>query len=148
MLNNVLELQSCPDTGSDRCLLSRMNLNELARLDNSVKLIPLSTPVIGNAVGGHEVEARDSVKILIRLRTAAGPQDDDEFIVGNNVLRSLGIDVDKQLEQLVGGKFSDEDPFDRDDDVFVLAMLPMQTSLKVLRNFWMKLSRMGFLENH
>eukprot|EP00644_Phytophthora_capsici_P000758 jgi/Phyca11/108911/e_gw1.16.777.1 len=130
-LNDVYELQYCADTGLDSCLLSRNNFNELVRLDDNVKSVPLSTPVIGKSVGGHDVEARESVLLAIRLHTASGPaelaepvncliieQIDDEFIVGNDVLLSLGINVDRQLEQLAGGKLrDDEDPIVSDDEL-------------------------------
>eukprot|EP00644_Phytophthora_capsici_P017876 jgi/Phyca11/126315/e_gw1.62.250.1 len=51
--------------------------------------------------------------LQVRIHTAVGPVepmnrvdvlivdcDDDEFIVGNDLLTLLGIDVDRQLEQL------------------------------------------------
>eukprot|EP00644_Phytophthora_capsici_P016535 jgi/Phyca11/123947/e_gw1.52.378.1 len=63
----------------------------------------------------------------VLINTAAGPVEpmepveclivdsiDDEFIVGRDLLLSLGIDVDRQLEQLAsrGGGDTDGDPFD------------------------------------
>ncbi|KAG3240428.1 hypothetical protein PI124_g14677 [Phytophthora idaei] len=129
-LNGVLELQYWADTGSDWSLLSRGKLKELARLDTSVTPVKLGTPVVGMAVGGHAVQAFESVQVKIRLLTAAGPvepaksvtcliieQDDDEFIVGSGVLRSLGIDAERQLEQLASNQSQvDDDPFERDEE--------------------------------
>jgi len=44
-------------------------------------------------------------------------EDEDEFIVGNDVLLSLGIDVSRQLKQLAGGHSEQEDgPFETEDD--------------------------------
>ncbi|KAE9124086.1 hypothetical protein PF005_g6118 [Phytophthora fragariae] len=81
-------------------------------------------------LGSHEVEARESVRLQVRLHTAAGPvkpaesvtclvieEEEDEFIVGNDVLLSLGIEVSRQLEQLAGGYSElDDDPFETEDD--------------------------------
>lgn len=65
------------------------------------------------AVGTHIIESKETVSVLIRINTAAGVVDinapikclvmeahEDEFIVGSDLLWSLGIDVDHQLEQL------------------------------------------------
>ncbi|KAE9160861.1 hypothetical protein PF005_g31474, partial [Phytophthora fragariae] len=131
-LNDVLELRYCADTGSDWCLISRRSFDELVRLGSGVQAEPLQKPVVGKAVGGHDVEARESVRLHIRLHTAAGPvepadpvtcliieEDEDEFIVGNDVLLSLGIDVSRQLEQLAGNRLEqDDDPFDVEDDAW------------------------------
>ncbi|KAG3095524.1 hypothetical protein PI124_g16069 [Phytophthora idaei] len=129
-LNGVLELQYCADTGSDWSLLNRGKLKELARLDTSVTSVKLGTPVVGMAVGGHAVQAFESVQVKIRLHIAAGPvepakpvtcliieQDDNEFIVGSDALRSLGIDVERQLEQLASSQSQvDDDPFECDGE--------------------------------
>ncbi|OWY94319.1 hypothetical protein PHMEG_00035984, partial [Phytophthora megakarya] len=130
VLNNVLELRYCADTGSDWCLIGRSTFKELSCLDDTVKAKKLEKPVVGMAVGGHEIEAREYVELMIRMHTAAGPvepaerircliieQSDDEFIVGKDVLLSLGIDVDRQLEQLAGNKNErDDDPFEHADN--------------------------------
>ncbi|OWZ00649.1 hypothetical protein PHMEG_00028115 [Phytophthora megakarya] len=130
MLNDVLELQYCADTGSDRCLISRTNYNELIRRDARVTCIQLDAPVVGKAVGGHEVQSHASIDIRLQLHTAVGPvepaqpvtcliidHDDDEFIVGNDVLVSLGIDVDRQLEQLAGkNRNLEADPFESEEE--------------------------------
>ncbi|KAG3135884.1 hypothetical protein PI126_g18060 [Phytophthora idaei] len=107
-------------------LLSRGKLKELARLDTSVTPVKLGTPEVGMAVGGHAVQAFESVQVKIRLHTAAGPvepakpvtcliieQDDNKFIVGSDVLRSLDIGVERQLEQMASNQSQvDDDPFE------------------------------------
>ncbi|ETM48161.1 hypothetical protein L914_07261, partial [Phytophthora nicotianae] len=63
--------------------------------------------------GDKKVTATHRAKIQVRIHTAVGPVepmnmvdvlvvdvDDDEFIIGNDLLTALGIDVDRQLEQL------------------------------------------------
>jgi hypothetical protein len=62
-LNDSLELRYCADTGSDWCLISRNNFDKLVQLGSDVSALALEKPVLGKAVGGHEVEARESVRL-------------------------------------------------------------------------------------
>ncbi|EGZ20568.1 hypothetical protein PHYSODRAFT_419503, partial [Phytophthora sojae] len=67
----------------------------------------------------------------VLIHTAAGPvepmeavsclivdSDDEEFIIGSDLLGELGIDVDRQLEQLANRGFDDNggDPFGLEAD--------------------------------
>ncbi|GMF27141.1 unnamed protein product [Phytophthora fragariaefolia] len=76
--NGVLQLPYCPDGGSDYTIISRSHWNQLNTRD------PTAGPV----------EPVNAVDVLI------ADAEDDEFIVGNDLLTSLGIDVDRQLEML------------------------------------------------
>lgn len=62
---------------------------------------------------GHQLQATDKINVKIMIHTAAGPVepvqkfdclildvDESEFILGNDILKAIGIDVDKQLEQV------------------------------------------------
>ncbi|OWZ01937.1 hypothetical protein PHMEG_00026596, partial [Phytophthora megakarya] len=69
------------------------------------------------------------VNLTLQINTAAGPvrlatpapcliieEDEDEFSIGKDVLEMLGIDVDRQLEQLVVNEDAvDENPVDFED---------------------------------
>ncbi|GMF39814.1 unnamed protein product [Phytophthora fragariaefolia] len=81
-----------------------VTVNGAERLDN---------PVRNQAYGSIWVTADKKVKLHLLIHTAAGPVepvsvvdvliadvDYNEFIVGNDLLLSLGIDVDRQLEML------------------------------------------------
>lgn len=81
--------------------------------DPTVKLKELERPVMNVTVGGGTIMTKYSVALRILLNTAAGPvtpsqpfeclvidSGQDEFIVGQDILLALGIDVDQQLEQL------------------------------------------------
>ncbi|KAG3118917.1 hypothetical protein PI125_g2467 [Phytophthora idaei] len=85
-LSGVLQLPYCPDSGSDYTV----------------------------TFGSNWVVADKKAKLHLLIHTAAGPVEpistvavlivdigDDEFIVGNDLLNALGIDVDRQLEMLV-----------------------------------------------
>ncbi|KAG4058514.1 hypothetical protein PC123_g6519 [Phytophthora cactorum] len=84
-LSGVLQLPYCPDSGSDY-----------------------------TTFGSNWVVADKKAKLHLLIHTAAGPVEpistvavlivdigDDEFIVGNDLLNALGINVDRQLEMLV-----------------------------------------------
>ncbi|KAE9012573.1 hypothetical protein PF011_g8857 [Phytophthora fragariae] len=60
-LNGALGLQYCDDTGSDWCWISRKNFGKLVRVGTGVRAVTLAKPIIGTTVGGHDVEARESV---------------------------------------------------------------------------------------
>ncbi|ETK81802.1 hypothetical protein L915_12719 [Phytophthora nicotianae] len=91
--------------------------------DPAVKLEKLKEAVVLRTAGGHIIQAHGSVDVSLRINTAAGPVcltkpvkclvidgDEEEFILGKDFLTTLGIDVDRQLEQLVGSDIADEDP--------------------------------------
>ncbi|ETI41192.1 hypothetical protein F443_13552, partial [Phytophthora nicotianae P1569] len=113
-LNDVIELPYCADTGADRTAISRSHVDEMQQRDPSVNLITLKNPVVNVAVGKWEITCTTSVHLRVLLNTAAGPvalhkpveclvieDDEPEFILGQDLLKALGIDIDRQLEQLV-----------------------------------------------
>ncbi|OWY96735.1 hypothetical protein PHMEG_00032925 [Phytophthora megakarya] len=117
-MNGVLRKPYCADSGSDHCVVSRKMLRELeVESGKTMKISKLDFPVDGRAVGGHVVCSEKPIDLKLQLCTAAGVveienlienpvecliinDDDDEFILGTDVLKALGIDVDRQLEQL------------------------------------------------
>ncbi|KAG2971030.1 hypothetical protein PC110_g21339 [Phytophthora cactorum] len=112
-LNDVLSIPYCADTGADRTALSRQHVQDLQKLDSSVVVQALPTPIINSTVGDGEIECSASAQLRLLLNTAGGPvalndpiecliieDREPEFILGQDVLLSLGIDVDRQLEQL------------------------------------------------
>ncbi|OWZ15878.1 hypothetical protein PHMEG_00010406 [Phytophthora megakarya] len=128
-LNGVLDVPYCPDSGTDRTVISRTHAVQLCNLDSSAKLEPLSNPIPAKGVGNTELNATATISVSILIHTAAGPVrpaemfeclvidvDEDEFLLGQDILKALGIDIDRQLEQLAG-RPTDEDPSEFDDDV-------------------------------
>ncbi|KAE8952644.1 hypothetical protein PR001_g33203, partial [Phytophthora rubi] len=86
---------------------------QLRAIDATLEAERLDTPVCSQAFGSTWVTAEWKVKLHVLIHTAAGPVepmdavdvliadvDDDEFIVGNDLLTTLGINVDQPLEQL------------------------------------------------
>ncbi|GMF48756.1 unnamed protein product [Phytophthora fragariaefolia] len=82
-------------------------------LRDPVTMIRLATPVVNTTMAKHEITCINPVYLRLLLNTAAGPValhkpveclvidgDEPEFILGQDVLKQLGIDIDRQLEQL------------------------------------------------
>ncbi|KAE9044244.1 hypothetical protein PR002_g2909 [Phytophthora rubi] len=130
-LNGKLELPYCPDTGSDYTVIGHSHWNELKALDSSVVAVELEGPILNQTFGSTTVTAKYKAKIHVMIHTVVGPVepmaavdvlvldvDDGEFIIGNDLLTSLGIDVDRQLQQLAM-RSEDEtsgDPIDLEAD--------------------------------
>ncbi|POM66203.1 LOW QUALITY PROTEIN: Hypothetical protein PHPALM_17977 [Phytophthora palmivora] len=119
-LNGVLELPYCPDSGSDYTVIGQSRWQQLLMVDPSVKMEKLDVPVHTQTFGATWVTAEWKAQLQVLIHTVVGPvepmglvdvltvnADDDEFIVGNDLLVTLGIDVDRQFEQLAG--HGDED---------------------------------------
>ncbi|GMF36346.1 unnamed protein product [Phytophthora fragariaefolia] len=82
----------------------------------------LARPIVCKTVGKHEILAQRSVLLQIMLHTAAGPvrplkpyevlvidEDEDEFILGEDILNDLGISIKRQLKQLAERTSADDD---------------------------------------
>ncbi|KAE8882107.1 hypothetical protein PF003_g33854 [Phytophthora fragariae] len=130
-INGVLELPCCPDTGSEYTVMTRSQWDLLVAADTEVTTQPLDSPISIFTYDAHSFVAREKTKLHVLIHTAAGPVEpmeavqclivdskDDEFIFGRDLLGVLGIDVDRQLEQLAS-RDNDEmrdDPFDLEID--------------------------------
>ncbi|OWZ10107.1 hypothetical protein PHMEG_00017094 [Phytophthora megakarya] len=119
------------NTGADRTAVSKKHFEELMLRDPAVKLIRLSTPMLIVGVAEHEIVCSASVQVRGSLNTAAGAvaihelvkclvidDDEPEFILGQDQLRTLGIGIDRQLEQLAE-RDSDDGEEIADSDVGV-----------------------------
>ncbi|OWY93043.1 hypothetical protein PHMEG_00037700, partial [Phytophthora megakarya] len=131
VLNGVLELPYCPDSGSDFTVIGRSHWDQLLALDPDIQVECLDTPVQNQTFGERKVTATLKAKLQAQIYTAVGPVepmelvgvlvvdvDDGEFIVDNDLLTTLRVDVDRQLEQLAGRR-DDElagGPIQLDDD--------------------------------
>lgn len=101
-------------------------LLELQECGSQVVIVQLETPVYLERLGGDRLPCLRSCQVDIMLGTAAGPvhmrnvdcvvvdDEDDEFLLGNPALISLGINVNRQMELLAAGN-ADDLPDDGDD---------------------------------
>ncbi|ETI44580.1 hypothetical protein F443_10707 [Phytophthora nicotianae P1569] len=98
-------------------------------IQSSLSTTPLSTHVDAKMTDGRCVRCSEEVLLDLELVTIAGtvslksvtcvvlPGDGDEFLLGRDALRTLGIDVEAQLTQLAGPSLfaDDNDDFPVDD---------------------------------
>jgi len=94
-----------------------------------VQAVRLEEPLTCSGADGKLIEVNMTVNLHLRLRTVAGsvriaklvecliiPGDTDEFLLGNDVLTMLGIDVQRQLDLFVVNAMQKEQ-YDEFDDV-------------------------------
>ncbi|KAG1696257.1 hypothetical protein DVH05_018803 [Phytophthora capsici] len=141
VLNGIVELPYCADSGSDWNVISRKHVQLLEAQDPTVDLVKLDEAVESRAVGGALLTSTHAVDIRLTLNTAAGPvrcqepkrcliveSDEDEMLVGKTLLSELGIDIEQQLEYLASRGADDDDSFDEPMEVGDLswAMIHLQ----------------------
>lgn len=125
LVNGLVTAPYCADSGSDSSIIPKDLVDELLQLDASVNLRPLAETVVVTVAGGGEVACTHEVEVNLQLQTAAGTVrvshvpclvmsgGETEFLLGDDTLKSLGIDGHRQLEQLASGDLlADEDPFE------------------------------------
>ncbi|GMF57956.1 unnamed protein product [Phytophthora fragariaefolia] len=122
------KLPYCTDSGSDYTVIGQSHWEQLRTRDPSVETITLDTPILNQTFGWRWVSANKKTNLHVMIHTAARPVepmgavevlivgvDDDEFIIGIDLLTLLGIDVNRQLEQLAA-----RDDGERSGDPIVL----------------------------
>eukprot|EP00644_Phytophthora_capsici_P015122 jgi/Phyca11/127654/e_gw1.71.78.1 len=128
MVNELIVLPYCADSGSDSTVIPRTAAGEFIALGGGIQVQMLPIPIDAIVAGGSTVTCRDSVTLNIVLHTAAGTVrlhkvtclvmegSKSDFLLGNGTLVSLGIDVNHQLEQLAGNALpEDVDLFEGED---------------------------------
>ncbi|GMF59946.1 unnamed protein product [Phytophthora fragariaefolia] len=109
VLEERLFMPYCADTGADKSIISVLKLKEFEKLGGHGKTTKLARRIVCETVGKHEILAQRSVLLQIMLHTAAGPvrpvkpyevlvidDDEDEFILGEDILNDLGISRQQQ----------------------------------------------------
>ncbi|ETO99946.1 hypothetical protein F441_22629 [Phytophthora nicotianae CJ01A1] len=111
--DNEVEIPLCIDSGADRCCLDESCFDRLVHVKPEIVRIKLDEPLNCTMADGTSVCVDWTVKLNVRLRTIAGnvhvaepvecliiPGSSGEFLLGNDLLIKLGIDVERQLELL------------------------------------------------
>ncbi|KAG1699095.1 hypothetical protein DVH05_014014 [Phytophthora capsici] len=136
VVNGVLEVPFCPDTGSDANIIGRPVLNELRDLTEvHVELVQPSVEVV--VAGGTMMHCHEKVYVDLQIVTAAGPlrlmnieclvleAPEEELLLGKTTLQSIGVDLDGIFEQLAQQRLEDaeaEADDIPDDDAEVLGI--------------------------
>ncbi|ETV83437.1 hypothetical protein H257_04164 [Aphanomyces astaci] len=95
-INGVLDVPYCPDNGSDVGIISTATVKTLRKLDETVQAKQLPKAWVGSAVGNLPVVAKTTVE----LRLFYVVDDNDELIISKYALMSIGLDMDRLLEQV------------------------------------------------
>ncbi|RHZ38183.1 hypothetical protein DYB26_012939, partial [Aphanomyces astaci] len=119
-LNSVLEVPYLPDTGADQNIVPQAMVDELQALQAQLQVVKLAVPFVGTACNTMPFEARSYVDLTLTMQTAAGPvkvpckrrcyvvNDGDECLVSDDTLKTIGIDIDRLLEQVARLEVDDD----------------------------------------
>ncbi|RHZ14398.1 hypothetical protein DYB31_015226, partial [Aphanomyces astaci] len=111
-LNSMLEVPYCPDTGADQNIVPQAMVDELQALQQQLQVVKLAAPFVGTTCNQMPYEANCYVDLTLTMQTAAGPvkvpgkrrcyvvNDGDEFLVSDDTLKTIRIDIDRLLEQV------------------------------------------------
>ena len=78
----------------------------------SVRVVNLAEPISGTGCNDMPFETKEYVELNLRLQTAAGAvkipgrricylvEEGDEFLASHDALKSIGLDIDRLLEQV------------------------------------------------
>lgn len=126
-VSGVVDVEYCADSGAETSCISSTTLKKINKQGVTNEVVELTTPIECKLPGGKKTLARAVTKLKLSLMTAAGPVniikpvsclilecEEDEFLLGDDVLKLLGIDVDRQLELLAAPSKGDGDD---DDDI-------------------------------
>lgn len=114
IINGLIETTYCADTGATFNILPSRVLADLLEVDETLSLVDLKDPVEMEVADGRVVCCYKEVSVDLKISTSAGPVnirnvnclvlecEDEEFLLGNNTLKSMGIDVSSMIEQMTG----------------------------------------------
>ncbi|KAF1332443.1 hypothetical protein FI667_g3535, partial [Globisporangium splendens] len=113
-INGLLEVNYCADIGAAFNILPGKVLLELLEADNPLAIVGLKTPVDMKMADGRTITCDKECSVDLQISTAAGQVhirnvnclilegDEEEFLLGNDTLKSMDIDVGQMIEQLAG----------------------------------------------
>ncbi|OWZ04112.1 hypothetical protein PHMEG_00024041 [Phytophthora megakarya] len=167
MVDDLVTLAYRADSGFDFNFVPRAVVTKLIDVGSKLEVKVLSKPVDAAVAGGSIVTCWDSVDVDIVLQTAAGPVHlreldclimvgtETDFLLSNETLVSLRIDVNQQLQQLSGIGFpEDSDPFEEEGHTdVVLTSSEVHTKLeelvcKFLREYTKRSDQLGFIKQN
>ncbi|KAG3001276.1 hypothetical protein PC121_g9611 [Phytophthora cactorum] len=144
-VNGLLEVAYIADTGADQSVISSSMANSLRAVQPGLEVISLPSPVSVTLADGRAQACAMEVTLDLELVTIAAPVslrsvpclvldgDGDEFLLGKDALKRLGIDVDQALAQLADSTLlvDENDEFPVGDE-FPSQSLPSITTLEEL----------------
>ncbi|OWZ09619.1 hypothetical protein PHMEG_00017650 [Phytophthora megakarya] len=130
-----------PDNGTKHNIIPRKVVTEVLRVCPGAEIQHLQNPVTGKAVEGAIIRCDEYIKLDLELFTSAGrvrmreatciitETEEDEFLLGQQTLKTLGIDVEEQLSALANKEIVDFDPFEAE----ILLCFDPPDKLKIVR---------------
>ncbi|KAG1708148.1 hypothetical protein DVH05_024831 [Phytophthora capsici] len=128
VINEVLEIPFRINSGADCCFLPEEYLRELQAIAPSIQASKLDQPVPVELAGGKFEYCHSACMVDLLLDTKADPVHvrrvnclilpgaETEFLLGDDLLKALRIDVDNMMEQLAAGSNEQDDGDDLDDE--------------------------------
>ncbi|KAE9009233.1 hypothetical protein PR001_g16486 [Phytophthora rubi] len=116
-LNEAVEVPYIVDSGADKSMVPQRVVEELISVSPGLAMRPLDAPVAATLADGTDVTCTQSVTLDLQLVTAAGIVNvrgacclvlPGTFLLGDETLRALGIDVTRQIEQLATPTIADD----------------------------------------
>ncbi|RHY14338.1 hypothetical protein DYB36_009730 [Aphanomyces astaci] len=95
-LNSVLEVPYCPDTGTDQNIVPQAMVDDLQALQAQLQVVKLAAPFVGTAF-----KAPDKRRCYV-------VNNGDEFLVSDDTLKTIGIDIDRLPEQVARLQVDDD----------------------------------------
>ncbi|OQR88675.1 hypothetical protein ACHHYP_06696 [Achlya hypogyna] len=144
-LDGVLNVPCVPDSGCSLNVIPSKMVEQLKTKEPNLNVITLDQPQLGVCVGNTTLQLRKKVELHLQLTTAAGPvnvpgmqpcyvvEEGDEFLISNEVLVKLGIDLERLLEQVALGQLSRSEVESGDDLGDDEELGDLETSLNALR---------------
>ncbi|KAG4039297.1 hypothetical protein PC123_g25147 [Phytophthora cactorum] len=120
-INGIIEVVYIPDSGADKSIIPQGVVESLLAVQPLLSSTLLSTNMEVVMADGRQLVCDQEVLLDLELMTIAGPVSirsvpclvlsggGDEVLLGRDVLKGLGIDVEEQLAQLAGPLSLDRD---------------------------------------
>ncbi|POM62149.1 hypothetical protein PHPALM_28729 [Phytophthora palmivora] len=140
-INGLLEVPYIADTGADQSVVSSAMVDSLRAVQPDLRTNSLSSPISVTLADGRPELCGMEVVLDLELVTIAGhvslrsvpclilEGDGDEFLLGKDALKRLGIDVDQALAQLADSTLlaDEDDEFPVGDELPNLKSTPITT---------------------
>ncbi|OWZ03892.1 LOW QUALITY PROTEIN: hypothetical protein PHMEG_00024301 [Phytophthora megakarya] len=145
-VNGLLEVAYIADTGADQSVVSSVMIDSLRGVQPDLITVSLSPPISVTLADGRPQMCGMEVVLDFELVTIAGPVslrsvpclilegDGDEFLLGKDALKRLGIDVDQALAQLADSTLlaDEDDEFPVGDELLNQDLAPIATVEELL----------------
>jgi transposase InsO family protein len=126
IVNEKIKMRYCPDTGAQGTCCSKRKLKSIEYKPYKIPVIELQLPIKKDGIEKHirvdtaadldlKIMTNSGALILRNVTTLLLDEEMDEYILGNEHLLNLGINIEKELERLAGRQVDLKEEQDRVD---------------------------------